>query len=130
VTLCALGLVRNEWEPAENEHFPTRRGQNGGVLKLYATINQGNYASCDPRDTATTTMAMGDDVSDVDGDGATGNEVDNDGDGTTGEDNDADDDGDDGDDGDGDSAMGSGAMGYNDDDDGDGRRRDRRRRRR
>jgi len=52
-------------------------------------------------------MAMGNNDIDVDGegDGATGNEGDDDGDGATG------------DDGDGDGAMGSGAMGYNDDDD-------------
>ena len=37
-------------------------------------------------------MATGDDVNDVDGDGATGNEVDDDGDGATGDDNDDDDD--------------------------------------
>ena len=37
-------------------------------------------------------MATGDDFNDVDGDGATGNEVDDDGDGATGDDNDADDD--------------------------------------
>jgi hypothetical protein len=34
-------------------------------------------------------MATGDDVNDVDGDGATGNEVDDDGDGATGDDNDS-----------------------------------------
>ena len=35
-----------------------------------------------------TTMAMGDDDNDVDGDGATGNVVDDDSDGATGDDND------------------------------------------
>ncbi len=50
-------------------------------------------------------MAMGDDVNDVDGDGATGNKVDDDGNGATGDDNDADNDGNDSDDGDGDSAI-------------------------
>jgi hypothetical protein len=39
-------------------------------------------------------MATGDDDNDVDGDGATGNEVDDDGDGATGDYNDDDDDGD------------------------------------
>ena len=71
-----------------------------GCGSKYATINQGDYASCDPRDTTTTTIATGE-----------GNEVDDDGDGATGNDNDADDDGDDGDDRDGNSAMGSGATG-------------------
>ena len=41
-------MVGNEWEPAEKEHFITRPGQNGGVLLLYATINQSDYAACDP----------------------------------------------------------------------------------
>ena len=59
-------------------------------------------------------MATGDDDNDVDGDGATGNEVDDDGDGATGDYNDDDDDGDNDDDGDGNSAMGSGATGYYD----------------
>jgi len=47
VTPCALGMVGNEWEPAEKEHFITRPGQNGGELLLYATINQSDYAACD-----------------------------------------------------------------------------------
>ena len=49
------------------------------------------------------TMATGDDDNVVDGDGATGNKVDEDGN----------------DDDDGDSAMGSGATGYDDNDDDD-----------
>jgi hypothetical protein len=59
-------------------------------------------------------MATGDDDNDVDGDGATGNEVNDDGGGATGDDNDDDDDdyGDDDDDGDGDVMMGSGAIRY------------------
>jgi len=86
------------------------------------SVNPGDYASCDPRDTTTTTtMATGDDNNDVDGNGMTGNKVGDDGDGAMGDDNDNNDDGDDDDDGDGDSAMGSGATGYDDDDDGDGR---------
>ena len=68
------------------------------------------------RDTTMTTMATGDDDNDLDGDGATGNKVDDDGDGATGDDNDDDDDGH------GDGAMGSGGTGYDDDDDDDGRR--------
>ena len=67
----------------------------------------------------TTTMATGDDNNDVDGDGVTGNEVDDDVDGAMGDDNADDDDGNDNDGGDGDGTMGSGAMGYDDDDDGD-----------
>ena len=59
-------------------------------------------------------MATGDDDNDVNGDGATGNEVNDDGGGATGDDNDDDDDdyGDDDDDGDGDVTMGSGAIRY------------------
>ncbi len=66
------------------------------MLKLYATINQDDYASCDPRDTTMRTMATGDDDNNVDGngDGATGNEVGDDGDGATGDDDDNNDDGD------------------------------------
>ena len=79
-------------------------------------------------------MVTGDNDNDVNGNGTTGNKVDDDGDGTTGNkvDDDGDgatgDDNDDNDDGDNDGAMCSGAMGYDDDDDGDGRRRRRRRR--
>ena len=59
----------------------------------------------------TTTMATGDDDNDVDGDSATGNEVNDDGDGATGNNNDEDDDyGDDDNNGDGDVTMGSGAI--------------------
>ena len=61
-----------------------------------------------------TTMAMGNDNNDVNGDDATGNKVDDDGDGATGNDNDDNNDGDDGNDGnngDGDGTMGSGVMG-------------------
>ena len=47
------------------------------------------------RDTVTTRMATGKANNDVDGDSATGNEVDNDGDSVTGDDNDDDDDNDD-----------------------------------
>ena len=54
----------------------------------------------------TTTMATGNDDNDVDGDGATGNEVDDDGDGATGDDNEDDDDGNNDDNRDGNSAMG------------------------
>jgi len=43
----------------------------------------------------TTTMATGDDDNNINGNGATGNEVDDDGDGATGNANDDDDDGDD-----------------------------------
>ena len=50
-------------------------------------------------------MATGDDDNNVDGDGATGNEVDDDGDGAMGDDNDDDDDGDADDNGDGDGAA-------------------------
>jgi hypothetical protein len=50
-------------------------------------------------------MATGDDDNDVDGDSATGNEVNDDGDGVKCNHNDGDDDG----------AMGSGATGYDDD---------------
>ena len=58
-------------------------------------------------------MATGDDDNDVDGDGATSNEVDDDGDGATGDYNDDDDyDGNNDDDGDGNSVIGSGATGY------------------
>ena len=58
-----------------------------------------------------TMMAADDEDNEVNGDGATGNKVDNDGDGATGDDNDNHDNGDhDGDsDGNGDGAMGSGA---------------------
>jgi hypothetical protein len=70
-----------------------------------------------------TTMATGDDNKDVDGDGATGNEVNDDGDGATGDDNDDEDDGNDNDDDDGDGAMGSGATRYDDNNDGERRRR-------
>jgi hypothetical protein len=59
---------------------------------------------------ATTMVVDDDDYNDVDGDGATGNEVDDDGDGTTGDDDD--------DDGNGDGAMGSGATGYDEDNNG------------
>ena len=58
-------------------------------------------------------MATSDDDNDVNGDGATSNEVDDDGDGATGDEDYNDDD-----DGDVDGAMGSGATGYDDDDDG------------
>jgi len=51
---------------------------------------------------------MGDNDNNVNGDGATGNEVDDDGDGTTGDDNDDDNDGGNNDDGEGDGALGSG----------------------
>jgi hypothetical protein len=65
-------------------------------------------------------MATVDDDNDVNGNSATGNEVDNDGDGATGDDNNNDDDGDhnDNDKGnsDGDIVMGNGATGYNDND--------------
>jgi hypothetical protein len=71
----------------------------------------------------TTTMAMGDDDNNVDGNGAMGNEVDNDGDGATGNDNNNEEDGNNDNDGDGDSVMGSGATRYDGDDDGDRRRR-------
>ena len=65
---------------------------------------------------------MGDDDNDVNGDGATGNKVDNDGNGVTGYNNDDDNNnGDDDDDGNGDGTMGSGAIGYDNDDNGDGR---------
>ena len=47
------------------------------------------------RDMMTTTMVTGDDDNAVDGDGTTGNEVDDVGDGATGDNNDNDDDGDD-----------------------------------
>jgi len=56
----------------------------------------------------TTKMAMGDDDDNNDGNGATGDEVNDYGDGVTLDDDDNDDDG----------MMGNGAMGYNDDDDG------------
>jgi hypothetical protein len=58
-------------------------------------------------------MAADDDDNDFDGDGATGNEVDDDDDGATGDYNDDDDDGN------GDGAVGSGATGYDGDVDGD-----------
>ena len=64
------------------------------------------------RKSKTTTMATGDDNKDVDGDGATGSEVNDDGDGATGDDFDDDDDDDNGND--------------DDDDDDDRRRRLRR----
>ena len=75
--------------------------------------------------TPMTTIGTGDDDNDVDGDGATGNEVDDDGDGATGDDNDDKDDGsDDSDsDSDGNGAMGSGATKYDNHDNWDGRRR-------
>ena len=70
-------------------------------------------------------IATGDDNNDVNGDSATGNEVENDGDGATGDnnDNDNDDNGEHDSDGDGNGGMGSDATGYDDDgdDDGDGR---------
>ena len=69
--------------------------------------------------TPMTTIGTGDDNNDVDGDGATGNEVNDDGDGATDDDNDDKDDGNDDDNGNGDGAMASGAMRYDDDDDGD-----------
>jgi len=72
------------------------------------------------QDTSTTTMAMGNDDNHINGDSATGSEVDDDGNGTAGDDNDNND-GDDDDNGDGDGTMGSGATGYNDDDNVDGR---------
>ena len=62
-------------------------------------------------------MATGDDDNDVDGDGATGNEINVDGDGATGNEVDVDDDGG------GDGTMGSSATGYNNDDNFDGRQR-------
>ena len=52
-----------------------------------------------------TMMVVDDDYNDFDGDGATGNEVDDDGDGVTGDDNDNDDYGDGNDDGNGDGAK-------------------------
>ena len=56
-------------------------------------------------------MATSDDDNDVDGDGATGNEVDDGGDSATGDDdNNSDDDGDDDDDGECNGAMGSGGV--------------------
>ena len=61
------------------------------------------------------TMATGNDDKDVNGDGATGNEVNDDGSGAMGDDNDDDDDDygdDDDDDGDDDVTMGSGAIRY------------------
>ena len=54
----------------------------------------------------TTTMATGNDDNDVDGDGATGNKVNDDGDGATGDDNEDDNDGNNDDNRDGNSAMG------------------------
>ena len=54
----------------------------------------------------TTTMATGNDDNDVDGDGATGNKVDDDGDGVTGDDNEDDNDGNNDDNRDGNSTMG------------------------
>jgi len=57
------------------------------------------------------TMATGDDDNDVDGDGVTGNEVDDDVDGATGNDNDNDDDGYDDNDGDGDGTIGRNRIG-------------------
>jgi len=56
--------------------------------------------------TTRTTMAMGDNVNDVNGDGVTGNEVDDDGDGVLGDYDDHDNDN--ANDGDSDGAMGSG----------------------
>ncbi len=99
------------------------------ALNMLSTINQGDYASCDPRDMTMTMMATGDNNNAVNGDDMMGNEVGDDGDGAMGDDNnndnddgnDDDNDGDDNDDRDGDSAMGSNVTGYNDDDDGDGR---------
>ena len=81
------------------------------------------------------TMATGDNVNDVDGNGAmgnkvknmtmmmvmTGNDIDDDGDGMTGDDNDDNDDGDEDNKDDGNSAMGSGTIGYDGNFDGDGR---------
>ena len=74
------------------------------------------------RYTTMTTIGMGDDNNDVDGNSATCNEVDDHGDGTTGDNNDNEDDGnDDSDsDGDGNGTMGSGATRYDDNDDWDG----------
>ena len=67
-----------------------------------------------------TTMVVDDDYNDVDGDGATGNKVDDDGDSATGNNNNNDnDDGNDNDNGDDDGAMGSDAAGYDGDNDGD-----------
>ena len=59
---------------------------------------------------------MGDDDNDVDGDGATGNKVDNDGNSRMGDANDDYDDGNNNDDGNSDGVMGSGAIGNDDDD--------------
>jgi hypothetical protein len=65
------------------------------------------------------TMAAGDEDNEVNGNGATGNKVDNDGDGAMGDDNDNDDNGDHDDDDDGNSdgniAMGNEATGYDND---------------
>jgi hypothetical protein len=72
---------------------------------------------------ATTVMATVDDDNDVNGDSATGNEVDDHGDGATGDNYDNDDDGDhdnnDDGDSDGDMAMGNGTTRYDDNDYGD-----------
>jgi len=106
------------WSPLSNS---VCMGTRTYYCSKYATINQGDYASCDPRDKTTTTMATGDYNNNVDGDGTTGNEVEDDGDGTKGDDNNDNNDGDDDDNGDGDSGMGSGATEYDDGDDGDGR---------
>ena len=73
-----------------------------------------------------TTMAMGDDDNDVNGDGTTGNKVDVDSGGATSDDNGVDDNGYDDDDGNSKGAMVSSATGYDDDNDGHGRRRQRR----
>ena len=74
-------------------------------------------------------MATGNDDNDVDGDGATGDEVNDDGDGATGDNNDDNNNGDDGDDGDGDDDGDGGDDDDDDDDDGNddggGRRRHR-----
>ena len=75
-----------------------------------------------PRDTMNTTMATGDNDNDVNGDGATGNKVDDNGNCATGDNNDNDDDGDGDNNRDGNGAMGSGVTGdNNDDNDGNGR---------
>ena len=58
-----------------------------------------------------TTMAVDDDDNDVDGDGVTGNKVNDGVDGATGDDNDDDDDGYDDDDGDVDGTMGRNRIG-------------------
>ena len=67
-----------------------------------------------------TTMVVDYNYNDVDGNGTTGNKVDDDGNGVTGNNNNNNnDDGNDNDNGNGDGVMGSDAMGYDGDDDGD-----------